>query len=50
MKQLSLSEVNETYRKEGWTMEQCIHENNETIEIKGTDESIVICHDCGCEI
>lgn len=31
-------------------MKQCTHENNQTIEIKGSDESIVICRECGCEI
>ncbi|WIY58983.1 hypothetical protein [Bacillus arachidis] len=28
----------------------CQHEDNQTIEIKGTDESITICHDCGKEL
>lgn len=31
-------------------MKQCKHENNETIDVKGTDETIVICQDCGCEL
>ena len=31
-------------------MKHCKHNNNETIEISGTDETISICHDCGYEI
>ncbi|HDR7870827.1 TPA: hypothetical protein QCY24_004565 [Bacillus wiedmannii] len=25
----------------------CTHGDNQTIEIKGTDESITVCHECG---
>lgn len=28
----------------------CEHINNETIPIRGTLETITICHDCGCEL
>lgn len=31
-------------------MNNCKHEENETIVIQGTDETIVICHLCGCEV
>lgn len=33
-------------------MMKCIHETDEieTIAIGGTDETITICHDCGCEL
>jgi hypothetical protein len=27
--------------------EDCQHENNETIEVTGTEETVSICHDCG---
>lgn len=30
--------------------EECKHENNETIAIPNTLETITICHDCGYEI
>ncbi|EEK72551.1 hypothetical protein bcere0007_29540 [Bacillus mycoides] len=28
----------------------CTHGDNQTIEIKGTDESITVCHECGEEV
>ncbi|NKW97751.1 hypothetical protein [Bacillus toyonensis] len=28
----------------------CTHGENQTIEIKGTDESITVCHECGEEL
>lgn len=31
-------------------MKDCNHEENETIDIPGTDETITICRDCGYEI
>lgn len=40
-----------TIRK--WCQEyktECQHKNSETIPIRGTDETICICHDCGKEL
>lgn len=28
----------------------CIHENAEVMGIVGTEETVTICHDCGCEM
>lgn len=28
----------------------CTHVDNQTIEIKGTDETITVCHECGEEL
>ncbi|HGA1024619.1 TPA: hypothetical protein ACIQN7_005094 [Bacillus cereus] len=28
----------------------CTHGDNQTVEIKGTDESITVCHECGEEL
>lgn len=28
----------------------CTHENSEIMNVIGTEETVTICHDCGCEV
>lgn len=43
--------IKELEGKEMKEVVYCTHEGaTETIEIRGTDETIVICHECGCEV